>query len=38
MIYRKSVDIHSQEHAEEFAVSLNLMLLPEGSTADDHIR
>ncbi len=34
MIYRKSVNIHSQEHAEEFSVSLNLILLPEGSTAD----
>lgn len=29
MMYRKSVDVHSQEHADEFSISLNLMVLPD---------
>lgn len=28
MIYRKSVDVHAQEHADEFSISLNLMIIP----------
>lgn len=29
MVYRKSIDVHSQEHADEFSISLNLMVIPE---------
>jgi hypothetical protein len=29
MLYRKSTDVHSQEHADEFSISINLMVIPE---------
>jgi len=29
MLYRKSLDVHSQEHADEFSASLNLMVIPD---------
>jgi hypothetical protein len=32
MVYRKSIDVHSQEHADEFSISLNLMIMPRDAT------
>ena len=29
MVYRKSIDVHHQEHADEFSISLNLMVIPD---------